>query len=73
MNNLKNIEVFNIETREDGLYAHISFQNLDNIADLNNGYDNICVPIKPRLIQQSSRDNMLCDQSVKNDVDVVGF
>jgi len=66
MKNLANIEVFNIEITEKGTFAHISFQDLDNTDNLNNGYDNICVPMNLRPIQLSSRDNMLVDQSVKN-------
>lgn len=72
MKNLTNIEVFNIEITEKGTFAHISFQDLDNIESTTNGYDNIRVPMNLRPIQKSSRDNVLVDQSVKNYVDVVG-
>jgi hypothetical protein len=34
MKNLANIEVFHIETTEEGTFAHISFQDLDNIDNL---------------------------------------
>lgn len=67
MKNLENIEVFNIEITEEGAFAHISFQDLDNIDNLNNGYDNIRVPINLRPIQLSVRDNVLVDQSVKKE------
>lgn len=70
MKNLTNIEVFHIETKENGMYAHISFQNLDNIDDVNNGYDWKVIPINPREVQLSAHDNPLVDQSVKNHVDV---
>ena len=72
MKNLANIEVFNIEITEKGIFAHISFQDLDNTDNVNNGYDNIRVPMNLRPIQLSVRDNMLVDQSVKNYEDAVG-
>ena len=65
MKNLQKIEVFNIEITEEGTFAYISFQDLDNTDNLNNGYDNIRVPMNLRPIQLSVRDNMLVDQSVK--------
>lgn len=72
MKNLVNIEVFHIEITEEGTFAHISFQDLDNTDNLNNGYDNIRVPINLRPIQKSVRDNVLVDQSVKDYQDAVG-
>lgn len=72
MKNLANIEVFNIEITGEGTFAYISFQDLDNTSNLNNGYDNIRVPMNLRPIQKSVRDNILVDQSVKNYQDVVG-
>jgi hypothetical protein len=66
MRNLTNIEVFNIETTEKGTFAHISFQDLDNSDNINNGYDHIRVPMNLRPIQLSVRDNILVDQSVKH-------
>lgn len=63
MKNLENIEVFNIEITEEGTFAHISY----NIDNLNNGYDNIRVPMNLRPIQLSVRDNVLVDQSVKKE------
>lgn len=67
MKNLANIEVFNIEITEEGTFAHISFQDLDNIDNVNNGYDNIRVPMNLRPIQLSVRGNVLVDQSVKKE------
>jgi hypothetical protein len=61
MKNLSNIEVFHIEITGEGAFAHISFQDLDNIDNLNNGYDNIRVPMNLRPIQKSVRDNVLVD------------
>lgn len=72
MKNLANIEVFHIEITDEGTFAHISFQYLNNTNNLNNGYDNIRVPINLRPIQKSVRDNMLVDQSVKDCQDAVG-
>jgi hypothetical protein len=72
MKNLQNIEVFNIEITEEGTFAYISFQDLDKTDNLNNGYDNIRVPMNLRPIQKSVRDNNLVDQSVKEYVDSIG-
>lgn len=72
MKNLSNIEVFNIEITDEGIFAHISFQDLDNTDNVNNGYDHIRVPMNLRPIQLSVRDNVLVDQSVKNYEDAVG-
>lgn len=72
MKNLVNIEVFHIETTDGGTFCHISFQDPNNIDNLNNGYDNIRVPLNLRPIQKSIRDNMLVDQSVKTYGTVVG-
>lgn len=72
MKNLANIEVFHIEITEEGTFAHISFQDLDNTDNVNNGYGNIRVPMNLRPIQKSVRDNMFVDQSVKNYVNVIG-
>ena len=72
MKNLVNIEVFHIEITEQGTFVHISFQDLENTNNLNNGYDNIRVPMNLRPIQKSVRDNMLVDQSVKICQDAVG-
>ena len=65
MKNLSNVEVFHIEITEEGSFAHISFQDLSNIDNPNNGYDHVRVPMNLRPIQKSSRDNVLVDQSVK--------
>jgi len=70
MKNLTEIEVFHIEIKEEGTFAHISFRDLDNTDNVNNGYEHICVPMNLRPIQLSVRDNVLVDQSVKNYQDV---
>ena len=69
MKNLTEIEVFHIKTTEKGTFAYISFRDLDNTDNVNNGYDHIRVPMNLRPIQLSVRDNVLVDQSVKNDQD----
>jgi len=66
MKNLTEIEVFHIETTKKGTFAHISFRDLSNTDNINNGYDSIRVPMNLRPIQLSVRDNVLADQSVKN-------
>lgn len=67
MKNLTEIEVFHIETTEQGTFAHISYQDLDwKGDDPTNGFNNIRVPLKLRPIQLSIRGNMLVDQSEKS-------
>lgn len=67
MKNLTNIEVFHIETTEEGTFAYISFQDLNNIDSITDGYENVRVPMNLRPIQKSSRGNMLVDQTVKQE------
>lgn len=67
MENLKDIEIINISTENGELVATISFQDTNNISDLNNGYDTIRVPVHPRDLQLSSRGNLLVDQSIKSE------
>lgn len=69
MENLRDIEVFNIEITEQGTFAYISFQDLNNKDSLTGGgYNHIKVPVNLRPFRLSSRDNILVDQSVKNSV-----
>lgn len=71
MNNLQNLEIINISTKEGKLVALVSYQDTSAISeDINNGYGTVEIPINPREIQTSIRGNMLVDQSVKNYVDV---
>lgn len=67
MKNLLNIEVYHIETTEEGTFAHISYQAPNwKGDDPTNGFDHIKVPLKLRPIQLSIRDNVLVDQSEKD-------
>lgn len=67
MKNLLNIEVYHIETTEEGTFAHISYQDPNwKGDDPTNGFDYIKVPIKLRPVQLSIRGNTLVDQSEKN-------
>lgn len=67
MKNLLNIEVYHIETTEEGSFAHISYQDPNwKGDDPTNGFDHIRVPLKLRPIQLSIRDNVLVDQSEKD-------
>lgn len=70
MKNIRNAEIINITTKNGNLVALMSYQDINNIDNLNNGYDTIEVSINPREIQTSVRGNMLVDQSIKNDVNV---
>lgn len=61
------IEVYHIETTEEGTFAHISYNDPDwEGDDPTNGYKNIKVPLNLRPIQLSIRGNTLVDQSVKD-------
>lgn len=64
MRNLKNVEVFHIETTNEGMFAHISFQDPNKLDDINDGYDHVRVKINPREIQNSVRNNPLVNQSL---------
>ena len=67
MKNLLNIEVYHIETTEEGSFAHISYQDPNwKGDDPTNGFDHIRVTLKLRPIQLSIRDNVLVDQSEKD-------
>ena len=72
MKNLKDLEIINISTVNGELVALVSYQDTENLDNLNNGYDTIRIPIKPREIQVSIRGNQLVNQSLQNEVDVVG-
>ena len=66
MKHLQNLEIINISTKEGNLVALLSYQDTSTVGeDSNNGYRTIEIPINPREIQTSIRDNMLVDQSVK--------
>ena len=72
MQNLQNLEIINISTKNGGLVALLSYQDKSKIdKDLNNGYGNIEIPINLREIQTSIRGNVLVDQSNRYYVDVV--
>jgi hypothetical protein len=67
MKNLLNIEVFHIETTDEGTFAYISYQDPNwKGDDPTNGFNHIKVPLKLRPIQLSIRGNTLVDQSEKD-------
>jgi len=67
MHTLRDVEVFHIETKDSGMHAHISYQDPASVDDINNGYNHIIVPIKPRAVQMSAHDNVLVNQSEQTD------
>ena len=73
MKNLQQVEVFHIETTDEGMFAHISYRDttVDFNTDLNLGQRSIRVPIKPRAIQFGVNGGQLVDQSEKNYQDSV--
>ena len=66
MRDLTNIDVFHIETTDEGTFAYISFQDMENGDPVNNFYNHIRVPMNLRPIQLSVRDNILVNQSAEN-------
>lgn len=61
------VEVYHIETTNEGSFAYISYKDLEwHGDDPTNGYNHIKVPLKLRPIQKSIRGNTLTDQSEKN-------
>lgn len=66
MKNIKNLEVIQINSRGDNLYAILSYQDVTEIGDgFNNGYNTIEIPINLRDIQFSHHGCMLVNQSIK--------
>lgn len=71
LQNLENLEIINISTKDGKLVALLSYQDITSPFDVNNGYGTIEIPINPREIQTSERGNMLINQSFKTGIDYV--
>lgn len=71
LQNLENLEIINISTKDGKLVALLSYQDITSPFDVNNGYSTIEIPINPRKIQTSERGNMLINQSFKTGIDYV--
>ena len=67
MKKIENLEIIHLTTVEGKLEALLSYQDLDSVGDLNNGYNVVRVPVNIRELQHSIRGNVLVDQSVKKD------
>ncbi len=67
MKNINNLEIIKVYVKDGATTALLSFQNADNLGDINNGYNTIEVPISIRKVKYSERGNVLCDQSIKDD------
>ena len=67
MKKIENLEIIHLTTVEGKLEALLSYQDLDSVGDLNNGYNVVRVPVTIRELQHSIRGNVLVDQSVKKD------
>ena len=66
MKKLQNLEIININTKNGKLVAVLSYQDMDSLSDINNGYSIIDVPLNIRQLQISDRGNILVNQSVKS-------
>ena len=63
---LQNLEIIQLDTFDGKLVATLSYQD-PSVQDLNNGYAHISVPVNIRALRLSVRDNILVNQSVRND------
>lgn len=68
--NLQNFEIIQISTEEGKLVALLSYQDVGAVDSLTDGYHLVRVPVNIRELQLSIRDNILVNQSVRQDVDV---
>jgi hypothetical protein len=66
MNNLQNIELISINTEKGE--AIISYQDINNCDNINNGYSFMAIPINFRKLQYSSNGGILIDQSQKSEI-----
>ncbi len=66
MKKLQNLEIINIQTKNGKLVATLSYQDIDNLSNINNGYSIIDVPLNIRQLQISDRGNILVNQSVRS-------
>ena len=66
---IQNLEIIQLDTVDGKLVAILSYQHMDNVHDVNNGYAHISVPVNIRPLRLSVRDNVLVNQSVRNDSD----
>lgn len=66
---MKHAEIINLETRDGKLYALLSYQeDIFDMDDPNDMYRTIEVPVNLRPLQLSPRGNILCNQSITQDV-----
>lgn len=65
MKNIRNLEIINISTLNGQVLALLSYQDVDRVSDVNNGYNITYVPINIRELQTSHHGNLLLDQSIK--------
>lgn len=65
MKNIRNLEIINISTLNGQVLALLSYQDIDRVDDINNGYNITYVPINIRELQTSHHGNLLLDQSIK--------
>lgn len=71
LKNITNVEIIAIRENNGKKTAIISYQNLIDITNSNNGYDWIEVPVNIRDLQKSSRGNLLVNQSEKGIKEIV--
>lgn len=70
MEQLTNLEIIQIYTKDGHLMALTSYQDISKIGiDVNNGYATLEIPINLRDIQLSIRGNRLVNQSVNQYLD----
>lgn len=65
MKTIKNLEIIQLNTVDGKLIATLSYQDLELIGNINNGYSTTNVNVNIREFKLSSRGNILVDQSIK--------
>ena len=71
MKNIENLEIIELFTVDGKLTAMLSYQNLDEIDNINNGYNIVNVPVNIRELKRSIRGNILVNQSIQP-TDLIG-
>lgn len=62
---IKNAEIIQLKSVGDKMYATLSYQDQNNLMDINNGYVHKEIPVNIRALQTGAHGGVLVDQSVK--------
>lgn len=67
MKNITDIEVISINTVDGKMTALVSYRDLSEKDNINNGYDVIKIPVNIRPLRYSVNNNLLVNQSVRDE------